>query len=344
MKVLLCGEISKDNNDGFTLNALKQLNVETEAIDTRGYFKLSLLNRIFNKFRKTPHYFGTRRVNEALLKKAREFKPDFILAPKPILIWPETIKELTKFTKVFSWYPDYVLFPKTCSTYFYKTIPLLDCHFSFNYENSKELMKLGAKKSFFLPCAADLSCHYPVKVSPEEAKKIGADIIFVGTYADEERTWFVEKLCQDGYDVKVYGNSWEKCPKNYCLVKRGRVQFRGVNCCGEMSKVFNASKIVLSFVREHNKELLACRTYEIPACGAFMLHKRTSKTGDVFEEGKEAEFFGSYEEMKEKIDFYLKNDELRKKIAEAGYKKVTGGGNLFVDRVQFIIDIFNSLK
>jgi len=343
MKVLFGGETIKDTTDAFVVNALKQLKIEVEIINNREYFKLSFLNRVFNKFRKVPYFFGVGRLNESLIKKAEEFKPDLILLPKPIFIRPETVEELKKIAKVFSWYPDYVLFSKTGSTYFYKSIPLYDCHFSFNFENSKELLKLGAKKSFFLPCAADLSCHYPVKVSSEEAEKIGADIIFVGTYADEERTWHLEKLCQEGYNIKIYGNSWEKYPKDACLFKRGCIQFKEVSC-EEMSKVFNASKIVLSFVRDHNKELLACRSYEIPACGAFMLHKRTEKIGDIFKEGEEAEFFGSYEELKKKIDFYLKNGELRKKVAEAGYKKVVGGGNLFVDRIQFVIDIFNGFK
>ncbi len=58
-----------------------------------------------------------------------------------------------------------------------------------------------------------------------------------------------------------------------------------------MSRVLNASKITLSFIREHNKETLACRTYEIPVAGGFMLHQRTEKTGEALEEDKEAVFF-----------------------------------------------------
>lgn len=341
MKVLFGGEIKKDNTDNFVFNAFKQLKIEVELVDSSEYFKISFLNRVINKFRKTPYYFGVKSFNERLIEKTKKFQPDFILLIKPILILPKTVSKLTKITKVFSWYPDYVLFPKTCSTYFYQSIPLYDCHFSFNFENSKELLKFGAKKSIFLPCAADLTCHYPVLASPEEAKNLGADIIFVGTYADEERVWYLEKLCQEGYDIKIYGNSWEKCPKNYCLVKKGYIQFKAV-CCEEMSKVFNASKIVLSFVREHNKETLACRTYEIPASGGFMLHQRTAKTDEVFKEGEEAEFFGSYGEMKEKIDFYLKNENLRKKIIQKGRERVLLE-NLFIHRVQYIIEVFKQL-
>jgi len=343
LKVLLGGDAAyKAGSEIFIFNAFNQLNVETRLVDFSEYFRLSFLNKAFNKFRKVPCYWGVDPLNKALIEKTKEFRPNFVLLMKPIHVLPETVKELKKIAKVFSWYPDYVLFPKTCSTYFYKSIPFYDYHFSFNFENAKELKKRGAKESLFLPCAADLSCHYPVKVSPEEAKKIGADVVFLGTFAQEERFFYLEKLCREGYNVKIYGGSWEKCPKDSCLIKNGCIQFKVVNC-EEMSKVFNASKIVLSFVRSHNKELLGCRTYEIPACGAFMLHVRTEKTSEVFKEGEEADFFSSYEEMKNKIDFYLKNDELRKKIAAAGYQKIISGGCLFIDRVKVIIDVFNNL-
>lgn len=342
MKVLLAGIIKKGNSEDFIFNAFKQLNIEVHLVNYDEYFKYSFFNKVLNKFIKTPYYFGVKLLNKRLIEKTKKFRPDFILLLKPIIILPKTVSELTKITKVFSWYPDYILFPKTCSAYFYKSIPLYDCHFSFNFENSKELLKFGAKKSIFLPCAADPSCHHPVSASPEEVKKIGADIIFVGTYADEERFWHLERLCQEGYDIKIYGNSWEKCPKNSCLIKKGYVQFREI-CCEEISKVFNASKIVLSFVREHNKETLACRTYEIPASGGFMLHQRTAKTDEAFKEGEEAVFFSSYEELKEKIDFYLKNKNLREKIMQKGRERVLRE-NLFIHRIQYIIEVFKQLS
>ena len=343
MKIFVGCPMQAGGQPQFAINALKKLGHDVRVFDYNQHYKLYLWNRALNKFLRAPHYFLAGRLNKNLIAEAKSFIPDFILFFKPIFVYPKTVKTLTRLSKVFSWYPDYVLFPKTASSFFYKSIPFFDYHFSFNYENSLEILKYGAKKSIFLPCAADPECHHPVSVSEEEKKQLGADIVFVGTYAKEKRSEYMEKLCEDGYDVKVYGNNWEKYPKEGCLYKRGCIQFKEFTCEG-MSKVFNSAKIVLAFVREHNKETLACRSYEIPACVAFMLHQRTEKIGEVLKEGREAEFFSSYEEMKNKIDFYLKHDDLRGEIARRGEEKIRIGGHLFVDRMKLILDIFKALR
>ena len=342
MKVLIVGKKANENAESFILKAFIQLGVESELLGLDDYFSQSLINRIFNKIRRVPKYWGLKPLNDAVIKRATEFKPNFILFFKPILIFSSTVIELKKITKVFSWYPDYIPFAKTASVDFLNSIPLYDCHFSFNFANVEELKKKGAKISLFLPCAADPDCHSLTEVSEKEKKELGADVVFAGTYAKEKRSEYLERLCKDGYDIKIYGDGWGKHPKNSCLWQKKYIQSKSFYC-KNMSKVLNAGKITLAFVREHNKETLACRTYEIPAAGGFMLHQRTAKTGEVFEEDKEAAFFSSYEEMKEKIDFYLKNEELRKKIIQRGRERVLNE-NLFIYRIQRIIEIFEELR
>ncbi|MDO8557213.1 MAG: glycosyltransferase [Candidatus Jorgensenbacteria bacterium] len=344
MKVIIVGKGARGGVESFILKAFIQSGVETKFLDSDKYFAQSVFNRIFNKIRRTPKYWGVKSFNDAVIKEAEEFTPDFILFFKPVLILPSTLVKLKAVTKTFSWYPDYIPTKKSASTYFFDSIPLYDCHLSFNFANVEELKKLGAKRSLFLPCAADLDCHGPVAASDEEKKELGADIVFMGTYANEKRAEYLERLCKDGYDIKIYGDGWEKHPKNSCLRQKNCIQFKALYC-KDMSKVLNSSKISLSFVREYNKKVVTfcCRIYEIPASGGFMLHQRALKTDEVFKEGEEAAFFSSYEEMREKIDFYLKNEELRKKIVQKGKERVLRE-YLFIHRVQSIIEIFKELK
>jgi len=342
MKILIGGQFFKGSSVNSGVDGFRSLGAEVATVNF-GTYKPSIFNRIANKFLfKTPHYWMVSAVNTELLVVTKSFHPDFILLFKPILITPATVNELKKLAKVFSWYPDYVYFPKTASNYFYKTIPFYDAHFSFNFANSEELKKFGAKESIFLPCAADPILHRPPEALSTEERAWGTDIIFIGTYAPEDRVKMLEKLAADGFRLKIYGNAWEALSKDSPLVTSGAVQYRPLNC-EDMAKGLAASKIAVAFVRQHNKETLGCRTYEIPACGTFMLHERTSKTGEVFKEGKEAEFFSSYEELRDKAGYYLTHEEERRRIAEAGFKKIQSGGNYFKDRAKFIIEFYERM-
>jgi spore maturation protein CgeB len=86
------------------------------------------------------------------------------------------------------------------------------------------------------------------------------------------------------------------------------------------------SKIALGLLSKRIPETTTTRTFEIPAMGVFMLAERTDDHLALFREGVEAEFFGSDDELQEKIGFYLNHDNARLKIAAAGRKRCVQSG------------------
>ncbi len=68
-----------------------------------------------------------------------------------------------------------------------------------------------------------------------------------------------------------------------------------------------------------------------------MLHERNNVVAALFEEGVEAEFFGSEEELLAKCRHYLANPEERQRIAEAGRRRCERSGYSEVDRVREIV-------
>jgi spore maturation protein CgeB len=102
--------------------------------------------------------------------------------------------------------------------------------------------------------------------------------------------------------------------------------------------VLNATRINLNFLRKINRDRHTSRSLEIPACQGFMLAERTDEHLQLFDEGQEAEFFESPQELLAKVKYYLTHEDLRKQIAKAGRDRCTGSGYSHHDRLEVILD------
>jgi spore maturation protein CgeB len=61
---------------------------------------------------------------------------------------------------------------------------------------------------------------------------------------------------------------------------------------------------------------------------------------EFYSEGKEADFFESPEEFIDKVQFYLRNEATRMRIAAAGYARVIASGNDIYSRMkQWLADV-----
>lgn len=90
----------------------------------------------------------------------------------------------------------------------------------------------------------------------------------------------------------------------------------------EMPKVFALSKINLNITSRSIETGIPQRVWDILAVGGFCLTNYQQELEDYFEVGKDLEVYHNPEELLEKIDYYLKNEKERLRIALNGYKKV----------------------
>ena len=97
------------------------------------------------------------------------------------------------------------------------------------------------------------------------------------------------------------------------------------------------SQIALGFLRELNPDQHTTRTFEIPAIGGFMLADRTEDHLEFFEEGREAEYFSSDEEYRDKVAFYLANEPTRTRVAAAGHRRCITSGYSYDDRIRIVM-------
>lgn len=329
--------------------AFERLGCNVVTVNQGELYSISIWNRIFKRVLKILSkfknkwgvrvYFGTKHFNEVVLKKAREVPTDIVVFDNAIFVKPATVTFLQRMgIKVFAWHNHDINDLNNTSRDFYKTIPLCDHHFTTKSYQLDDFRTKGAKGVTFIPFASDTNLYYPEEIHEEEKKKIGADVVFIGSYYEKYRAEILEKLCEEGYDLKVYGNRWHKC-RGYKCLKEKALMYRPAEG-NDYRRVMNSSKIALGLMSKVISEQHTHRTFEIPACGTFMLHERTKEAMDFFKEGEEAEFFGTFEELTEKIDYYLKNEKERKKIALAGYKKAVSFEHSYLERAQKILDVY----
>jgi spore maturation protein CgeB len=278
------------------------------------------------------------KINRQLLDVARQFHPQIVIVAKGMWISPETIEELK--TEIGCYLINYATddpFNAAVSRPdLIRSIPFYDLFVSTKRAIMEEIQRAGCSNVAFVPFAYEPRLHFPEQPSTgEEVRRFLSDVGFVGG-ADHDRVLMMRKLIAGPWQVNLYGGFWNRdwtLRKYYCGFAIGR----------EYRLAVRGAKINLGLVRHANRDGHAMRTFEIPACGAFMLAERTEEHMELFVENKEAVFFGSNDELWEKINYYLVHDAERQRIAQAGYERVRSGKHSYRDRVEQILDLAQAL-
>lgn len=130
-----------------------------------------------------------------------------------------------------------------------------------------------------------------------------------------ERVTILNKLAEK-YQVVLYTGS-EKTENLKNVKIRPRVNYLSV-----MPKIFYLSKINLNITSRSIESGLPQRIWDVMGVGGFLLTNYQPELEEYFEIGKDLEVFHNLEEMMEKVDYYLKHEDKRLRIALNGYKKV----------------------
>lgn len=258
----------------------------------------------------------------SLYKIAQDFKPDLIIHTKDELA-PEIFQELKQHAKVIMWYPDPVIpewlipYVKACDIFFTMSEGLVD-----------EFKKINPN-SFWLSQAFEPSFFEVKKITSQDIKTYSADVTFVGNLGSKEqylsRRNSLEKVANLDIKFKWWGPKIPRKLSTLPLIfgKLGR-SYGGKFIWGEeYAKVCRLSKIFLAFdSMPHIRKSMSARMYTAVGCGAFYMCRHVEGIEEVLIPDKEIVTFHNDDEMIDKIKFYLKRDDLRKKIAQSGWERV----------------------
>lgn len=344
MKILYLGQLWYGSTALYRLNALKELGYQVDFIDStknidsfKGY-----CYRAANKFNYDLDINGD---NDLLIKKNIENIYDIIWLDKCTHIKSATLFKIKKENPqviILGYSPDDMMNRANQSYQYLKGIPFYDVHVTTKSFNVDELRGLGAKNVFYSKKAFDPLVHKTYELTQEEIKEYSTPIGFIGTYENDRFFQMLELVESINSKITVRGDKkWTK-KKNIHPNLDVKADYRLWG--HEYAKAIGVTKINLCFLRKANRDLHTARSIEIPACGGFMLAERTIEHLELFEEGKEAEFFSSTDELIEKVKYYLLHEKERLAIAEAGRSRCLNSGYSNQDRLKEIINYLMSFN
>lgn len=327
MKILSVGAFPKERNNTtcHRSDCLKEYASFFREIDNTP--KMTLLWKIIYHL----GFYGirfnipdTQKINERLKTEIDTNKYDIVWIDKGFNILPKTLKYIKKVQPnciLVHYMIDDFMNPYHKTKQIIDTIPLYDYYIVNRKLNIGELKSYGCKNPICTYMSYEPRFHHPYPIVKEDYLRLGGDVGFIGTY-EVERAQSIKFLADNGIKVRVWGGGWNHL-KFYSpnLMVEGRGLYTEDFC-----KAIQCFKINLGFLRKKSRDLHTTRTFEIPGCGGFMLAERTDEHMALFEEGKEAAFFSSDEELLEKCRYYLNHDEERMAIAIAGHKRCEKSG------------------
>lgn len=195
-----------------------------------------------------------------------------------------------------------------------------------------EVPALGARRVMFVNNAYDPKLHAPARISEDERAGYRAQVGFVGTY-EKPRADSLLFLAENGIAVRVWGNGWGHLKHAHDnLIVEDRPVYEE-----EYGKVVAATDINLCFLRKGNRDLQTCRSIELPAFSAFMLHERNNEICALFREDREAAYFESNTELLSQCRRWLEDEKGRDTVAGAARLRVIEARHSHIDRMRDIL-------
>ncbi|MFH1039285.1 MAG: glycosyltransferase, partial [PVC group bacterium] len=217
-------------------------------------------------------------------------------------------------------------------------IPYYDGFFPSKSVNVPELLELGARNVHYTQLGYDPCTHYPVQPTREEYDAYKSQIAFIGTYTPA-RAACLEQMGK--YSLSVWGTHWNR--KRHGARLRKAIKNR-IACGMKFSLVANSSRINLNLLREENRDTHNLKTFELPACGAFVISQRSEELAQFYTEGNEIAAFDTIEELQDKSAYYLRHEEERIRIARAGYQRTKAEKYTIRDRLGTLLAVYNEMK
>lgn len=260
---------------------------------------------------------GKERMNGSLVELVASRKPDvaiFSLYTDQLL--PEAVERVRQHTRTLCFFHD-----DTWRKEFSRAwAPHFDFFTSSDFEAKRKYARLGLPSLIHFPFGVNHELY-----QPQPVEKI-YDVSFVGAW-HPYREWLIKRLRRANIRVETAGSRWP----------------RGIVSQEEMIRMFNQSHINLNLSNScswdaryllgsvkgmintlhsgKNVEQIKARHFEINACRAFQLSYYVDGLERCYRIGEEMAVYLDPDDLVDKVQYYLADDELRENMAEKAYQR-----------------------
>lgn len=246
-----------------------------------------------------------------LLEAAERIQPDLmIFAPYTDQFRPETLDQLKSKFKTLAWFGD-------DQWRFDSHTKGLAPHFT--YSVTTDPYRVPDYNSMGIKPIVSQWAGQALPKAPELADTYTYDVSFIGA-ANEARRWFIHRLDRLGVKVECFGAGWPNgrlsVDQMNDLFLKSRISLNLSNSATQdISFVLGSPRnFARWFISKKQSEQIKARNFEIPLAGGFQLSKYALGLERYFNIGTEIAVFNTVDECAQQIQYFLSNEEERKKI------------------------------
>ncbi len=325
LRLLYVSGIAPGYYGEFRLWALRRLGLE--AVTPLDYLEYTAARGLSGKIQhRTQMGSGVRRLNEAILERAKAERVHVVLCDKVLGLWPETLRTLRQMgVLTVDYVNDNPFGPRRDPGWrlFRKALPEYDLHAVPRDSSMEDFRVRGGRAMMRINFSFEPTVHSPPPAGWSDRDR-NRSVSFIGTPYDR-RGDFLTAVWGRGIPVEISGSRphWQAALSNDAFAAMFRVGELKVDAYRE---AIWRSRINLAFVTHGNVDDVAHKSFEITACGGFLLAERTAAHLACFREDEEAVFFADEDECVEKIRRYLPDEAARQRIAAAGQRRAASSG------------------
>jgi spore maturation protein CgeB len=262
-------------------------------------------------------------VNREAAEVAERVRPALIFAVKCSFFHPETIRQIRKSTGApfVNHYPDHPYIgirwdPREASALRRDLIDVLRQYsIVWMWERSLvERLRRDGVEAKYLPFAVDPEISHPQSVAEGlhcDVCHLTHDVAFVATYA-RFRCGEVAAIMK--HTIAIWGGNWPQKWRTLSGQHRAHPPVWG----SAVGDIYARAAVSLNVLNAENLGGPNMRTFEVPGSGGVMLARYSPEQHEFFPENEAAVYYRTPDEIDDKIDWLLRDPQLRARIRRNG--------------------------